>query len=82
MRIGQKKIFHLEAWVIKAMSIQKVCLHRVFSAIAHILFSRISTTVTTMPTTSNRWTDITLVAVLPVYYVRFCNSYKCGSPTE
>jgi replication factor C subunit 3/5 len=27
MRIGQKKIFHLEAWVIKVMSIQKVWLH-------------------------------------------------------
>lgn len=25
MRIGSKKIFHLEAWVIKVMSLQKVC---------------------------------------------------------
>lgn len=24
MRIGSKKIFHLEAWVIKVMSLQKV----------------------------------------------------------
>lgn len=24
MRLGQKKIFHLEAWVVKVMSLQKV----------------------------------------------------------
>jgi len=26
MRLGQKKIFHLEAWVVKVMSLIKVCL--------------------------------------------------------
>jgi hypothetical protein len=25
MRLGQKKIFHLEAWVVKVMSLVKVC---------------------------------------------------------
>ena len=25
MRIGNKKIFHLEAWVVKVMSLYKVC---------------------------------------------------------
>ena len=25
MRVGNKKIFHLEAWVVKVMSIYKVC---------------------------------------------------------
>ena len=25
MRIGSKKIFHLEAWVVKVMSLYKVC---------------------------------------------------------
>lgn len=25
MRVGNKKIFHLEAWVIKVMSLYKVC---------------------------------------------------------
>lgn len=27
MRVGSKKIYHLEAWVVKVMSIYKVCLH-------------------------------------------------------
>jgi len=26
MRIGNKKIYHLEAWVVKVMSLYKVCL--------------------------------------------------------
>jgi replication factor C subunit 3/5 len=26
MRIGSKKIYHLEAWVVKVMSLYKVCL--------------------------------------------------------
>lgn len=26
MRIGNKKIFHLEAWVVKVMSLYKVCM--------------------------------------------------------
>lgn len=81
MRIGQKKIFHLEAWVIKAMSMQKVWFHGVFFAFSHMPFSRIFTMVTTMPMTSNRYTDVTLVTVRTVYYVRYCSSYKCGSPT-
>lgn len=25
MRIGNKKIYHLEAWVVKVMSLYKVC---------------------------------------------------------
>ena len=25
MRIGSKKIYHLEAWVVKVMSLYKVC---------------------------------------------------------
>jgi len=66
MRIGQKKIFHLEAWVIKAMSIQKVWFHELLFPFSYKSFSRIFTTVTTMPMTSNRRTDITLVVVLTV----------------
>ena len=54
MRIGQKKIFHLEAWVIKAMSMQKVWFHGVFLAFSHMRSSRIFTMVTMMPMTSNR----------------------------
>lgn len=81
MRLGQKKIFHLEAWVIKVMSIQKVWFHGVFFSFSHILFSRTFTMVTTIPMTSNRRTDITLVVVLTVYYIRSCSSDKSGSPT-
>ena len=38
MRIGSKKIFHLEAWVIKVMSLQKVCPRS--HGISHLIYSR------------------------------------------
>jgi hypothetical protein len=31
MRVGNKKIFHLEAWVVKVMALYKVCTLSLFS---------------------------------------------------
>jgi len=38
MRIGNKKIYHLEAWVVKVMNLYKVCLFLLIDGVADKFF--------------------------------------------